>query len=113
VLKKNQRIRKNKDFKVIFNEGRFFQDPFFLLKFKDNNLKKTRFGFVVSLKISKKAVDRNRIKRQLRESVKSIQESVKNGLDVVFVAKKAILHKETKDIKKRVLNAFKRSKILQ
>lgn len=47
---------------------------------------KTRLGVVVSKKVSKRAVDRNRIKRVVRESFRLIELSDVNA-DVIVVAK--------------------------
>ena len=67
------RLRKMKDFNILFKEGEFVNGELLTLKiwkidpkkypkrkYEDDEL---RIGFVVGLKISKKAVKRNRIKR--------------------------------------------------
>ncbi len=50
-----------------------------------NNLPHGRLGLAVSKKVSLRAVDRNRIKRHVRESFRAHQESLL-GLDVVVMA---------------------------
>jgi ribonuclease P protein component len=42
---------------------------------------------VVSTKVSKRAVVRNRIKRRMREAVRHIMPKIKPGHDITFVAK--------------------------
>ncbi len=69
MLGKENRLRRKKDFEEIFKKGRSFKESFLVLKILKNNLKVSRFGFVVSQKVSKKAVVRNKIKRRLREIV--------------------------------------------
>ena len=70
VLKRENRIRSKKEFAEIKNKGRVLYSPLFgWLEYKeDDNLKK--FGFIVSKKISKKAVIRNKIRRILAETVR-------------------------------------------
>lgn len=50
-----------------------------------------RFAFVAGVKVSKKAVERNRVKRLLRESVQHLLPALKPGQDVVIVAKKELV----------------------
>lgn len=53
-----------------------------------NTLGRTRVGFVVSSKVAKHAVDRNRIKRRLRDIIGRSLARLRPGYDVVFIAKK-------------------------
>ena len=52
----------------------------------------SRFGFIVSKKISMKANVRNRVKRIFREFFRKNIASVKEGMDIVIVAKPGIIH---------------------
>lgn len=61
----------------------------FLLKTRKNNLDYNRYGVVVSKRIEKTAVRRNKIKRMFFECM---QKGVnKEGYDIVCIAKKNIL----------------------
>ena len=75
---------------------------------------KTLIGFVVSKKIHKSAVKRNRIKRQMREVVRLLIKDgkIKNGFMVSVMAKPQILEAEYKDIEKSVVNVLKRARVL-
>ena len=64
MLSKVNRLKKRKDFKKVFEEGRGFKEGPLYLKIKESNLAHSRFGFTISKKVSKKAVIRNRIKRK-------------------------------------------------
>ena len=59
-------------------------------KYLKNNLTSSRFGFVVSKRISKKAVVRNRIKRQLRARIEANIAEIANGYDMLCVIKRNI-----------------------
>jgi len=85
MLKEKNRLQKQKDFEKVFKCGRSFKKSFLYLKANKNGLESTRFGFVVSLKVSKKAVDRNRIKRLLREIVATNLQEIAGGYDIVIV----------------------------
>jgi ribonuclease P protein component len=47
----------------------------------------SRIGFSISLKVSKHAVVRNRIKRQLRAAFRHLLPSLRNGWDLVIVVR--------------------------
>ena len=73
------------------------------MKYTLNSLDLNRFGFVVSGKVSNKAVARNKIKRRLREIVKKEINSMPSGYDIVIVAKKTAVGLDFKDFKKAVI----------
>jgi len=90
MLALNNRLKKQKDFENVFKNGKGFKKKFLYLKINKNGLEFTRFGFVVSTKVSKKAVERNRLKRIFRDIVRKNLERVVPGLDAVIVANPGI-----------------------
>lgn len=96
MLKKINRLSKIKDFNEVKENGVMYHLPLFsLLVLKSDGEK--RFGFVISKKISKRAVDRNKIKRLLAESVRVNLDKFKN-IKAVFLVKKIILGKKFEEI---------------
>ncbi len=93
MLSKLNRLKKKKDFENVAQKGRQVNRGFLVLKFTPNGKNENRFGFVVSKKVLKRAVDRNKIKRQLRHAVRNIMSdkqighSNEVGHDVVFFAR--------------------------
>ncbi|MPM44722.1 Ribonuclease P protein component [bioreactor metagenome] len=102
MLKKINRISSRKEFLEIKNKGVMNYSPIFgwLSLKNDDDLKK--FGFVISKKISKKAVERNKIKRRLAESIKKYLDDFEKGIRIVFLAKKEILNKSIKEIEDEI-----------
>jgi ribonuclease P protein component len=62
----------------------------------------SRFGFVISKKIDKRAAVRNRIKRLLRESVRQRLEKIPEGFDFVFVVRPNIVGKDYEEVSAEV-----------
>ena len=112
MLKKELRIRKQKDFDNIFSRGAYFSEKFLALKVVENGLEISRFGFIVSNKVSKKAVERNRIKRLLREVVRLKWDKVKPGFDSIFIFRGREVKKSFKDVDIVVEKLLKRSGLL-
>src|SRR3989338_4018632 len=90
MLPKANRLSKNKDISRVFKEGKLVRNDCLSLKFFKNQLTVSRFAFVVSLKVSKKAHLRNKIKRQLRESVRLRLRFIKAGFDAILKAEPGI-----------------------
>jgi ribonuclease P protein component len=63
---------KKKEIEETFTEGRSFKFPFFVAIFKENQANKLKTSFIASKKFSKRAVDRNRAKRIMREALRKI-----------------------------------------
>ena len=94
MLPKENRLKKKKDFEKVFKKGKAFFVEFLILKIVKNDLRNPRFGFVVSQKVNKKAVVRNKVKRRLREIVRKKLPEIKTNVDGVFIAKKGIEKKD-------------------
>jgi len=57
-------------------------------KFLKNNLSQTRIGFAVGIKFSKKASERNQMKRWMREIFRQELPRIKNGEDIIVLARR-------------------------
>ena len=104
MLPKNYRLKKRTAFKATYRTGTSFHKEgitIFCGRKKNNDIA-TKIGFVVSKKIHKRAVKRNRIKRLMRESVRLyIKDSTNFDTkyqSLVFVATSKLLDKNFKDI---------------
>jgi len=86
-LKKEQRLRKRKDFEKVFEEGTVFRCKNLNAYVLPNSLDFSRIGLVTGKKVGH-AVERNRIRRLLRECFRLNKAMLGPGLDVVLVAKK-------------------------
>src|SRR4051812_40282115 len=97
MLFKQHRLARTKDVKNTFAHGRSFFNPFFTLKFLQTKHEGRRFTVVVSTKVSKKAVERNRLKRIVREFVRLNLGRFAFG-DYAVIVKPAASGKERKQV---------------
>ena len=109
MLAKINRIKKKKDFDEIFKKGKIFRSDSLIFKFKKNNLKESRFGFVVSLKVSKSAVVRNKIRRRMSEIIRQNMDGIKNGTDLVIIALPGFEKKDFIETKEIISNFIKKN----
>jgi len=108
MLPQENRIQKKKDIEKIFKRGRTFKEASLILKTTKNSLGVSRFGFIVSQKVSKKANVRNKIKRRLREIVRL--HPLKTDTDNLFITLPGIEKNDFAEIKimaEKLLNKAK------
>jgi len=111
MLKKNHRLSKQNDFEDIFRHGAFFSGPGLSLRIRKNNLSFSRFAVVAGLKISKKAVQRNRLRRQIWEIFRVNLEKIKKGFDIVVQVKTGLLNQKYGQIEAEIIKIFKKAGI--
>jgi len=113
MLPKPYKLTKQ-DFEIIEKEGKIVQfDSFGACFIERNDDEPSRFGFIVSNKICKDAVDRNRIKRALREAIRQSRWQTKKGASVLFLTKTVIAKKSTEEIMREARTAIERLGLLQ
>jgi len=112
MLPKENRLKKRKDFEKLFKEGKSFKERFIILRVGKNGLNVIRFGFIVSKKVSNKAVVRNKIKRQLREIVRKKINVYQKGLDVAVITLPEIEKRNFKEMSQVLEVILKKTKIL-
>jgi ribonuclease P protein component len=112
MLPKENRIKKKKDFEAIYKKGKSFKNSFFILKVLNNNLKISRFAFVISQKVSKKAVERNKIRRIMSSFLEVNFKNIKIGFDFVFIVLPNAQNKNFDQIKKAISDIIFSKKFL-
>jgi len=107
VLKKKNRLSKRSELEEIKKEGDLLGfSRFFGVVVLDKKDKELKFGAIISKKISKKAVERNKIKRRLMEVLGGNIEKFDVGKRILFLAKREVLGIKPKEIEKEIKNVF-------
>ncbi len=86
-MKKTIVIKKNYEFKNLFNKGKFFYGDYIHVYVLKNNCNLNKLGIAISKKQGK-AVKRNHFKRLIRESYKILEPYIKNGYSILIVGNK-------------------------
>ena len=87
MLPLQNRLTRREDFALVFKQGIYVGQGELSLKFLKTNNPFTKIGFPVGKNYSKKAVERNRIRRTLREAVRSQLALLKPGYCIVLMVK--------------------------
>lgn len=85
-MKNTVTIKENRTFRRIYKKGRSVVTPFLVLYCRKNSWSHNRLGITVSTKLGG-AVIRNRARRRLREVYRLAQPDMKQGYDIILVAR--------------------------
>lgn len=129
MLSINNRLTKERDFKLLLKRGFWVKGENISLKILplsqnrkyfpkkedvDNFEKQLKIAFSVGVKISKSAVVRNKVKRQLREAVRLLikENGIKSGYYFLFVPQPSIVNKNFAEISEEIKLLFSNNNFL-
>jgi ribonuclease P protein component len=120
MLKPEHRLTKVRDFNLLMKNGRWVRGEFLDMRQSvlqlipkerlpkkeqyNNFTEQLRIAFTVGLSVDKRAVVRNRIKRQMREIVRLLiqDKKIKSGSYFLFVARKTVVEKKYEELQKEI-----------
>lgn len=106
-LPKRQRVRLRRDYRRIQGRGRKIRQGVLLCIFLPATGSETRVGITVSRKVGN-AVNRNRVKRWLREAIRHERAGLDGVWDVVFIAHPQAAQASASGVRADVRAAFSR-----
>lgn len=107
MLSSKNRLKKKINFARIEIDGATHQSRSFGMGiYNREDDEPSHFGFIISTKISKKAVIRNRIKRIMSEVVRKNLKNIKKGYDVLFLIKHQAVKINKEDLEKETYEAL-------
>ena len=112
MLPKANRLIKESEFKKVAKGAKPIHSKYLILKKVSTPEQETAFGLVISTKVSKKAVVRNKIRRRLREVIRDNLNEIVPGFKVMLVVKSTILDKEYKAIKTDLEQLLKKVRLI-
>ncbi len=112
MLSKQYRLTKNKDFERVAKIGQSVYTKELGIKWTKSNLSHSRFGIVVSLKIAKKAVVRNKIKRRIRAILFGYLKTIKPRYDIMILTKPGVINLDFWQLKKKIETLLSRAQLI-
>ncbi len=103
-LAPRERIRKKKDFLVLYKKGYRYKGKYFNLISLPSALPYSRAGVVASRKVGN-AVARNRAKRRMRELFRSNKGLFQYPVDILLVASVALVRAEWSELQEEYFRA--------
>jgi ribonuclease P protein component len=112
ALKRALRLRKSSEFQRVRQQGRRTTSRLLTLAWMPNDVARLRIGFVVSKRISKRAVDRNHLKRLLGEAIRPSLAELTPGWDIVLSAKQDMLNADLRTLEQDIPALLRRARLL-
>lgn len=96
---RSARLLRQQEFKYVFADARAFRNPAFTLLARKNDQPTARLGLAISRKAARKAVQRNRLKRLVRESFRRWRQQLP-AIDIVVLARPEAVNMRNSEIHK-------------
>ncbi len=106
MFSKKYKLVQKKEFDLIYKKGTLFQSDYLNVHILPNSLNYSRFTIVVSKAVSNKAVERNKIKRILKNIFFSLNIKLNHSIDVIVTTLPGISTIKTLILKEKFENLF-------
>ncbi len=110
-MNKNETIKKNRDFRKLYNKGKYIASQNVVTYAIKNKINRTRIGITTSKKTGN-AVKRNRSRRVIRAAYFNLKPFVKKGFDIVFVSRQKTSEVKMQEVLKDIKYHFKKLNLL-
>ena len=111
-MKKKYRLRKRRDFGYTYRKGKSLANSCLVLFFRKNNQNLSRVGFSISKKYGN-AVQRNKIKRRLREIYRVRLDKIRTGYDLIFIVRIRARDASFAKLENQMENLLKRASLFK
>ena len=112
MLSSEKRLRREKDITMVYRKGHYGGAHSLQVKALATKLPTSRVAIVVSKKISKKAVVRNRIKRRLSAALRDSWQTVRPGYDIVVTVREDLSKSPSAALTQDLVFALRKSGVL-
>ena len=109
-MPKNEVLSGSRNFSKVYSKGKSVGDRYVVVFYKKNGLDHNRIAFLASKKVGN-AVARNRARRLMKESVRTMEPIKSIGYDIIFIARNTINGKKCVDVQKSIKNALRRTEL--
>ena len=108
-MKKSRALTRRAQYSLVYQQGKMWVNSLIVMRALPNGLGLSRYGFSVTKKVGK-AVQRNRLKRVLREITRLL---VKPGWDIVLIVRSVAVTADYHRLERAVTKLLDRAQLLE
>ena len=86
MMKFSESLKKNRDFKQVYNQGKSYANRYLVMYVLENHTDRNRIGISVSKKVGNSVI-RHHLTRLIRESYRLHEDMFNSGLVIVVIAR--------------------------
>ena len=113
MLAKQYRLRRRKDFARLHKRGQIAHSSSFSIKYAPNQLDNSRAAVVISTKIDKRAVIRNRTRRRFYAALQDMWPQIKPGHDLVILTRHPSINLKGDKLKTELQSTLNRAGLIE
>jgi ribonuclease P protein component len=113
MINKKNRLNKDKEIEAVFKNKETCYNKYVGVLIKENKLDFNRFVIIISNKNIKKAVERNKAKRQIKSIIDKQQKKFSFFVDLVIIVKKEIYFASFSEIEQDIFVCLKKLKLIK
>ena len=99
-------IKDRNIFNKLINKGKFNKNKYFVIYYEKNDTDKTNYGIAISKKYGK-AVERNNIKRKVRNIIDNNRNLFQKGYNYIIMIRKDCKEKAYEDLNNKFIAVMK------
>lgn len=112
MLARRNRLRTTRDIQRVSKQGRWAAGTNLTVRTQANRFKLVRCAVVISKKVDKRAVVRNRCRRRVQEILRLSLPSLEDGSDILIYIRKDISNLPAQEITVEIATAFQRLNLM-
>lgn len=113
AMQRQHRLKNRRDFRAVFKYGKSTANRYFVLYVHRKKADEpVRIGVSISKKVAKHAVERNRLKRLIKEIVRHRIAQISPGQDLVIIARKHSVNLDYEQVEQSLLQLFDKARLI-
>ncbi len=110
-MQRKFRLTRSEDFRRVRQSGKSYAHPLIVLVAQANDRPQVRVGVAAGRAVGS-AVKRNRAKRLMRESMRTLLPSIAPGWDLLLIARPALISADMFDVREALLTLLRRADLI-
>lgn len=112
MLARPFRLRLRRDIGRVYRHSRRFNSQHLEIRVVANQLSRSRVTIVISTKVAKRAIARNRARRRLRALLREAWPRVKPGNDLLITSRSDLSQLQAEQLRQEILGLLEKAQLL-